>query len=82
MDKWTRKSGRVDKWTRKSGQVDEETRESEGEDEEEWIWGKGSYQNLLQKVLSAAQTLKVDGFPSCLTVTMTTQAKHEPLCFR
>lgn len=38
-----------------------------------------TYQNLLQKVLSTAQTLKVNGFPDQTFVVMTAQAKHDSL---
>lgn len=41
-----------------------------------------TYQNLLQKVLSAAQTLKVNGFPDQTLVVMTAQAKRDSLLIR
>lgn len=41
-----------------------------------------TYQDLLKKVLSTAQTLKVNGFPHQMLVAMTAQAKHDPFQIR
>lgn len=41
-----------------------------------------TYQDLLKKVLSTAQTLKVNGFPHQTLVAVTTQAKHDPFQIR
>lgn len=41
-----------------------------------------TYQDLLKKVLSTAQTLKVNGFPHQTLVVMTAQAKHDPFQIR
>lgn len=41
-----------------------------------------TYQDLLKKVLSTAQTLKVNGFPHQTLVAMTAQAKHDPFQIR